>query len=273
MSTCRILCSGVKLSHLDDEFRQIGIPSPCLTPSTVGRLQGGNMAVVEIFDLTRAPEFEELLGKANGRLALEETVPEDVRTDILQVADVISNTETGELSELDPYLLSALQSGASRALFALFRIEDPKEQRRRLRLTIEQMRHALRDVNEGLHVREGADTKDIAIWLAEVMDVPQARLADLVGASPRQLQRWINREDPTYPKDDNAYRVRIIARIVNQLRHALTARGVLNWFEHPHPELKGDAPFALLPTKGSSSLQNVEFLLRLASSARSHSAT
>jgi hypothetical protein len=225
---------------------------------------------LETFDLPHAPEFEKLLEEANRRLASELTVPKEVRELVLQVADVVSTTEEPEFGDMDPYLLTALHRGAVRSLVALIREQDPREQRRALRVTLEQMRHALRDLNEGLPVREGEDTKEIAMWLARVLEVPQPKLAELLGVSPRQLQRWISPNLASSPKGDDASRLRVVARIVNNLRHAMTAKGVLHWFEHPHPELKGDTPATLLRT---GSPENIEHLLRLAASARSHAAT
>ena len=56
--------------------------------------------------------------------------------------------------------------------------------------------------------------------------------------------------DPiTCPRPDTALatrRLRIVARIVNQLRHSLTGPGVVDWFEHPRADLAGATPAAAL---------------------------
>jgi hypothetical protein len=53
------------------------------------------------------------------------------------------------------------------------------------------------------------------------------------------------------------------ARIVNQLRHALTAPGVMRWFAVPHPALGGRAPGELL-----AGLEDPPKLVALASEVR-----
>ncbi|HLM48976.1 MAG TPA: antitoxin Xre/MbcA/ParS toxin-binding domain-containing protein [Solirubrobacteraceae bacterium] len=40
--------------------------------------------------------------------------------------------------------------------------------------------------------------------------------------------------------------MRAVARIVAQLRHALTGVGVVDWFRRPHPDLGGRAPLDVL---------------------------
>lgn len=60
----------------------------------------------------------------------------------------------------------------------------------------------------------------------------------------RQLQRWLAAHG-SEPAGAEAARIRVVARLVNQLRHTFTGPGVLAWFSRKHPML-GEAPAALL---------------------------
>ena len=82
-------------------------------------------------------------------------------------------------------------------------------------------------------------------WLADTTEVPQNRLAALLGVSMRQFQRWLSTQG-AQPEGDDARRARAVARIVNQLRFSLTPAGAVEWFGWPRDDLGGRRPADLL---------------------------
>jgi hypothetical protein len=86
----------------------------------------------------------------------------------------------------------------------------------------------------------------VAHWLATHLDVPQRALAELLGVHERTFRRWASGGEPSAPTGDDARRVRTVAQLAAQLRHALTGPGVLDWFARPDAELDGAAPLTLL---------------------------
>jgi len=200
----------------------------------------------------------------NLRLARETEIPADLRLDLEQLADRIS-AYTGEApGEVDPYLLLSAQSALIGALRALDS-SDPAAARLEMRARLEQMRHVFRDIAEGGPLYEERSARDIARWLAAVLDTSQSSLAELLGVSARTFQRWISETGPGGPQGEDARRVHVVAQIANHLRHALTGPGVVRWFEQSHPQLDGRRPLDLLDDP-----QATELLTTLAAGARSH---
>ena len=78
------------------------------------------------------------------------------------------------------------------------------------------------------------------------VEVPQRDLAALLGVDLRRFQRWISARERTQPEGEEARRIRALARLVGQLRHAFTPAGVVAWFDWPRPELGGATPRELL---------------------------
>jgi len=144
--------------------------------------------------------------------------------------------------EADPYLTAALWEAAYRAEKAL-RHDNADERRRGVRLALEQFRHALRDIVENQPYSEGASARDILALTAETVAAPQKTIAELLGVSVRQLQRWLAANGPE-PAADDAARIRAVGQVVNQLRHAFTGPGTIAWFYRPHPTL-GEPPIHL----------------------------
>ena len=217
-------------------------------------------------DLSQAAAIAARLGDANRALAGSLVVPDEVRDLVSELADGMTELDPGATAHADPYLLVALQGAALGALRALEH-DDPAEARRRLRHRLEQMRHVFRDLAAGQPVGEDQPAKDVARWLVGAVDVPQRRLADLLGVRERTFQRWISDSEPSRPEGDDARRLRIVARIAAHLRHSLTGPGVVGWFERPRRDLGGKAPVALLDDPDA-----VARLLALASGARSSAA-
>lgn len=210
--------------------------------------------------------MSERLGAANRALAATRDVPDDVSELVRGLADQMAELDAEGVADADPYLVVALQGAAIGALRALEQ-NDPADARRRLRYRLEQMRHVFRDLAAGQPVAEDRPAKDVARWLVGAVDVPQRRLADLLGVRERTFQRWISDSEPSRPEGDDARRLRIVARIAAHLRHSLTGPGVVGWFERPRRELAGKPPVALLDDPDA-----VGRLLTLASGVRSSAA-
>lgn len=199
-------------------------------------------------------------------LARSRGIPESVRLFVDDLADEFVALPDDAPLAVDPYLFLAAQRAVIGALRAL-ESDDQAAARSELRVRLEQVRQVFRDLAEAGPLYQDRPAKEIARWLAEVLDAPQARVAELFGVSPRTFQRWISESDSVGPEGEDARRVRVIAALVNHLRHALTGPGVLAWFKEPHPRLEGKRPSDLLETADA-----LPRLSALAASTRSHSA-
>lgn len=169
-------------------------------------------------------------------------VPSEV-SDLVDRFDTVLHARAPLNLEADPYLAAALFAGALRSVKAL-RHDDETEQRRDLRLGLEQVRHALRDVVDGHWASEGTPLPEVLETLVETLRVPQPEIAHLLGISTRQLQRWLA-GDGAVPSGREEARVRMVAQLVNQLRHVYTAQGVPAWFDYQGPGMPA-APIELL---------------------------
>jgi hypothetical protein len=135
----------------------------------------------------------------------------------------------------DPYLATALFAAAFRAEKAL-RHDDPQAQWREVRIALEQFRQALLAVVSNRPVSPDVPVRDVLAYTVEVLNASQKDIAELLGVSTRQLQRWLAK-DPTQPTGRDEARIRIVGQLVNQLRHSFTGPGVLAWFYREHPVL------------------------------------
>jgi DNA-binding transcriptional regulator YiaG len=187
-----------------------------------------------------ADELRELGARLDGQRVLPAAVREAVR----ELAEQIGEAREHELPAADPYLLLALKDAAFRAWRGIAN-DDAAASRREVRIALEQMRQVFRDIAEVRAVDEDVPAKDVVRWLSHALDVPQPRLAELLEISPRQLQRWLSESDAGAPSGDEARRVRIVAQVAQQLRHALSGPGVVSWFSIENPDV-GAAPRALL---------------------------
>ena len=188
----------------------------------------------------------ELLDEVAGATAALRRRPEGIPPEVAALVDGLGtalHADAPESMDVDPYLATALFAGALRATQAL-RTEDPVAARQHLRVALEQVRHALRDIDDEAPVAEQTGVAEVLRRLVEELGLPQPELAPLLGISTRQLQRWLSPAGPSPSGRDEA-RVRMVARLVNQLRHAFTAPGVPAWFLRPHPAL-GTRPLDLL---------------------------
>jgi hypothetical protein len=219
------------------------------------------------FDVERPEIVVQELTQAQARLAREAEVPASIEELVREVASAVVRLGDDQIASVDPYLIIALQRAVIAAQNALDS-SDPADARKQLRVSLEQIRHAFRDIAEGEPVSEGRPAEELARWLAEVTDVPQHRLAELIGVPDRTWQRWVSTTDPTAPTGDHARTLRLVARIANHLRHALTGPGVVNWFDRPRADLRGASPRQLLDDPEAAAR-----LTTLASGVRSSSAT
>jgi hypothetical protein len=194
---------------------------------------------------TQAAELSQVLDdvtSATRALSRSADVPPQVE-ELVHALDARLHADAPLRLEIDPYLSTTLFAGALRAMKAL-RHDNPAEQRRDLRVALEHLRHALRDVVDGAPVAEDVPVRDVLFTLNTSLNAPQRDLAELLSVSTRQLQRWLDEHGPTPTGADEA-RIRVVAQIVNHLRHAFTAPGVLAWFWRTHPHL-GHPPAELL---------------------------
>ncbi len=203
----------------------------------------------------RAPALFALANEVSQILETSETT-DAVAEQIRELAAAIPETPE-PLGEMDPYLRSALLTAVIHALRAVERGD-----RADLRIAVERIRQALRDVLDEQPVWRGG-AKDAAMWLRK-RDLSVEDLTELLNASQTSVRRWANPNDPTEPSAEAGERVVITAKIVNHLRHAMTARGAVQWMLRPHPALDDRRPVDELKDPESYRL-----LVNLASGVRS----
>jgi len=192
-------------------------------------------------DLQHPSVVAQELGEANRRLARESETPAAVVGLVEDIAVAISEGDAHELAVVNPWLWIRVQGAALRAQAAL-RDDDP-ERRRRLRLAIEQMRFLFARIAEREPIGEDQPAVEVARWLESTLpSVSQQQKADLLRVGSRTYQRWISDRETTTPTGADERRLRIVARLVNQLRHSLTGPGVIEWFGHPRADLGGASP-------------------------------
>jgi DNA-binding transcriptional regulator YiaG len=181
----------------------------------------------------------------NDRLAGERTVPPAIAAAVREIASGIEDTNLRRWETIDPtHAVIVLRSAVS----AQRALEEPYSPaaRDQLRVALESIRQSLAAIAEREPVSAERTPKEIVQWLAARTEVPQSRLAELLGVSARQLQRWLSTAQSSQPEGDDARRVRLVARIVNQLRFALTPAGTVEWFGWVRSDLGSRAPAELL---------------------------
>jgi hypothetical protein len=215
-----------------------------------------------VFDIRQPAIVARELGEANSRLAKERETPVSVVGLVGDVADAIAAGDDVDAALVNPWLWIKLQSAAIRAQSAL-REEDP-DRRRQLRLALEQMRFLFARIADRQPIGEDRAARDVALWLdSKLPSVSQPKKADLLNVSPRTYQRWISDRQSVHPSGEDERRLRIVARIVNQLRHSLTGPGVVEWFEHPRADLAGATPSGVLDDP-----EKLELLIGAAAASR-----
>jgi hypothetical protein len=194
-----------------------------------------------LFDLEHPLVVAHELGEANRRLAREAETPAAVIGLVEDIADAISDGDRHDLAVVNPWLWIRVQGAALRAQASLR--EDDPQRRRQLRLALEQMRFLFARIAEREPIGEDQSASEVARWLeATLPSVSQQQKADLLRVGGRTYQRWISDREPTTPSGEDERRLRVVARLVNQLRHSLTGPGVIEWFDHPRADLDGASP-------------------------------
>jgi DNA-binding transcriptional regulator YiaG len=203
-------------------------------------------AVLEsIVDLSRPDAAAGEIQRLNDRLAGERTIPAEIVEAVRELAAGVDRTNLRHWEAVDPrHAVIVLHStlSAQRAL------EDPASPaaRDQLRVALESIRQSLAAIAEREPVADERDPKQVVQWLAEHTEVSQSKLARLLGVSARQLQRWLSASEAARPEGDDARKVRVIARVVNQLRFVLTPAGTVDWFDWPRSDLGERPPRDLL---------------------------
>ena len=200
------------------------------------------MATTMLLDLARPAAAAATVDALNDRLAAEREVPAAVAAEVSALADAVRATPLERWTAADPYLALLVHRAVLDA-----RAAADGEGRDALRIALERLSHALAALGEAEEVGDARTPKEIARWLAGAIEVPQRDVAALLGVDLRRFQRWISARERTQPEGEEARRLRALARLVAQLRHAFTPAGVLAWFDWPRPELGGATPRALLP--------------------------
>jgi uncharacterized protein (DUF2384 family) len=178
--------------------------------------------------LSRVDEATKLLQRST-------TVPSEV-AQLIDSFEAVLGAATPLRLVADPYLTTTLWAAAFRAEKAL-RHDHDEDRRRDVRIALEQFRHALRDIAENQPYHDDVPVRQVLARTVDALATPQKTLAELVGVSVRQLQRWLA-HDGSEPASDDAARIRVVAQVVNQLRHSFTGPGVVAWFYREHPVLK-----------------------------------
>jgi hypothetical protein len=199
------------------------------------------MVTTEQLDLARPAEAAAAVDSLNDALAGEATVPADIGAEVAGLAAAVRATPLERWTAADPYLALLVHRAVLDAQAA---VED--ERRDALRIALERLSHALAALGEAEEVGDARPPKELAQWLAATLEVPQRDLADLLGVDLRRFQRWISARERTRPEGEEARRLRALARLAGQLRHAFTPAGVVAWFDWPRPELGGATPREVL---------------------------
>jgi hypothetical protein len=201
----------------------------------------------------------------NDDLAGHRTIPPAIADAVRGLVDQLLASDIETWLAIDPFQALLVHRALLEAQEAAT-IADDRDARNRLRLALARLVDALYLVNESEETSEARSSKEIVQWLAANVDVPQKDLAELLGVDLRKLQRWLSDATANQPEADEARRVRTVAKIVNQLRHVLTAPGVIAWFDWPSPDLGGKTPASVLGDVAKTSA-----LLSAASNMRSTS--
>lgn len=194
----------------------------------------------------RLSELTQLVDEAVAELATSPKVSDEVWHAVVRIREVRQALDRRDLESIDPYLLLALDGGLFRSWAAQDEPGGEDARRRKLRPALEQVRQALRDLRTEAPVADDRPVKQIVAWLDEVLDAPQREVAEILGTSARTHQRWLSDADAAAPRGEDARRVRVLARVVQHLRHVWTGPGVLMWLRTPHPALDGDMPLTAL---------------------------
>jgi len=222
-------------------------------------------ALESLVELTDPAAVASEIGRVNSLVASGPEVPAEAWQFVRELESRLEGLDVSRWQTIDPYLQAVFLRGYAQASKALKSQED-QSARRLLRLGLERMRHALEEINQTSQVSDELSPKELVRWLSRTVPVSQQELSDILGVERRKFQRWLN-ESPR-PEGDDALRVTVVTRIVNQLRHSFTPVGVIRWFNRPRAELEGKKPKSLL-----TRVEDLPRLMSLASAVRHSDAT
>lgn len=180
------------------------------------------------------------LAVASAKLADADVLPESVAALVRELATSIRDMAHSDWDQsVDPYLRVEIDQVTIAALLALAS-DDQAERLEGIELAIEAIRDILHDIGESSAVGDDRPADELSRWLKDTTQGSSQELADLLGVSRRTFERWL--AATSEPQGDDRMRLVLAARIVNQLRHAMTGRGTLLWFSRPMPDLGRRAP-------------------------------
>jgi hypothetical protein len=192
------------------------------------------------FDLRHPALAAEELRAANQQLARMREVPGSIRELVNAVSDELITLDVETFAE-DPYLLVAIERAALRAKRALD-LDAAHAQRRAVRLALDDIHRLCVALAEREPVSAERDANAVAHWLVDTIGLAARQVAPLIGVHERTLQRWAAEPPQSAPSGKDERKLRSVAQVVAQLRHALTAPGVLAWMTQPDEGLGGQTP-------------------------------
>jgi DNA-binding transcriptional regulator YiaG len=223
------------------------------------------------FDIRHPDLVLHELDDLNRQVAREPEVPDWIGNWLADLCTQIGETVAADLEGVSEHDWSGLQAAALRLAGVVFQADDadPRILRRRVRLGIEELRFRMARLAETQAVNDTQPIEEITRWLDETLELSQAEKGALVGVSDRTWQRWNSEHEHAEPTGEAATKLRLLARVVNELRHTLTATGAVRWAASPLPELGGATP---LDVFGTDNLQAVAKVFAVIAAARSGAA-
>jgi hypothetical protein len=225
-----------------------------------------NAVLATIRNLSRPAEAASELHELSMELAYQETIPPEIQERVRELTGAV-DAQRASWGRVDPYYVEIVLRATLSAQIALME-PDLSDSRLRLRMALDSLAQAFASIAEDQLVSDDRTGKELVAWLVATTEAPQAQVAQLIGVSPRQFQRWLSPAEAASPEGTDLRRVRAIARIVNQLRFSLTPAGVVEWFAWRSPELGRKRPIDLLDTPAQ-----LPRLIGLASDVRATTAT
>lgn len=217
-------------------------------------------------DFRNLAPLEEELEHASSVLATEDTTPDWILELVREVAEELHGLDQEAWRDMiDPYLYIELERIAIGALLALD-VEDADAKAQEIEVSLEAMRDLFHDLQESEVAAEGRSSQELSHWLKDTMQASTQETADLLGIRKRTFERWLAADSE--PQGDDRMRLAFAARLVNQLRHAMTGRGSMLWFGIELPEYGGRTPRDLLNDPAAAPT-----LVALAGQARRSDAT
>jgi uncharacterized protein (DUF2384 family) len=181
----------------------------------------------------------------NRLLARRERIDDEITDAVETIAEAVTAGARDHWLNVDPDATILASTSMTEAVRACYhRAAD--DARDTLRIALGKIVYALTRIAESEPVSADRDPKEIARWLIDHAEVPQAEVAGLLGTPLRTLQRWASPNVPTAPTGEDATRLRLLAQLVSQLRHVFTPAGAVIWLRAPNGHLKGQSPIEVI---------------------------